>query len=95
MRAMIDGRVYDTDRAEEVARFTRQADMGPLFCGDGQHWMSPHECILYRTAGGLYFAYDTEDETIADLSRKAVRAILRELDKDGRGQFLPWRGEGE
>ena len=90
MRAMIDGRVYDTDRAEEVARFDRQVDMGPLFCGDGRHWTPSHEFILYRAAGGLYFAYDTEDGTIAALTRKAARAILRELDPDGDGQFLCW-----
>lgn len=90
MRAMIDGRVYDTDRAEEMARFTRQVDMGPLFCGDGRHWTSGHESILYRTAGGLFFACDTEDETIAALTRKEVRVILRELDPDGGGPFPCW-----
>lgn len=90
MKAMIDGRVYDTDRAEEVARFTRQVDMGPLFCGDGRHWTPSHEFILYRTVGGLFFAYDTEDETIAALTRMAARAILRELNPDGDGPFLSW-----
>lgn len=90
MRAMIDGRVYDTDQAEEAARFTRQVDMGPLFCGDGRHWKPSHEFILYRTATGLYFAYDIEDETIAALTRKAARAILRELDPDGDGPYLCW-----
>lgn len=91
MRAMIDGRVYDTDRAEEIARFTRQVDRGPLFCGDGEHWMEDHELILYRTAGGAFFEYDTEDETIAALTRKAVRAIMRELDPDANaGPFLCW-----
>lgn len=90
MRAMIDGRVYDTDRAEEVAHFARLVDMGPLFCGDGRHWKPSHEFILYRTADGAFFEYDTEDETIALLTRKTVRAILREQDPDGGGQFLRW-----
>lgn len=90
MKAMIDGRVYDTDRAEEIAHFARLVDMGPLFCGDGRHWTPSHEFILYRTVGGLFFAYDTEDKTIAALTRKVVRAILRELDPDGGGQFLSW-----
>lgn len=35
MKAMIDGRVYDTGRSEELVRFTRQVDQGPVFCGDG------------------------------------------------------------
>lgn len=91
MRAMIDGRVYDTDRAEEVARFTRQVDKGPLFCGDGGHWMASHEHILYRThAGGMFFAFDTEDGTIAALTRKEARAVLRELEPDGDGPLLGW-----
>lgn len=90
MRAMIDGRVYDTDRAEEAARFTRQVDMGPLFCGDGGHWTPSHEFILYRTVGGLFFAYDTEAETIAALTRKEARAILREQDPNGDVQSLCW-----
>ena len=90
MKAMIDGRVYDTDRAEEVCHFARLVDMGPLFCGDGRHWAPSHEFILYRTAGGLFFAYDTEDETIAALTRKEARAILQELDPDGDGQYLHW-----
>lgn len=83
MRAMIDGRVYDTEQAEEVARFTGTVDMGPLFCGDGRHWMARHGLVLYRTAWGGFFQYDPEDETIAALPRKAVRAILQELGMEG------------
>lgn len=79
---MIDGRVYDTDRAEEAARFTREVDMGPLFSGGGRHWMASHECVLYRMPGGRYFRYDTEEQSIAALTRREVRAIMRELDPD-------------
>lgn len=91
MKAMIDGRVYDTDRAEELARFTRQIDRGPLFCGDGRHWMPSHEFILYRMPGGAFFEYDPEDETIAALTRKAARAILLEQDSGAdSGPFMCW-----
>lgn len=91
MRAMIDGRVYDTGRAEEVARFTRQVDRGPLYCGGGGRLTPRHEFILYRTARGAFFEFDTEDETIAPLTRKEVRALMRELDPDaGSGPLLPW-----
>lgn len=91
MRAMIDGRVYDTDSAEEIIRFTRRVDRGPLFCGSGEHWMQDHELILYRTAKGAFFEYDAEDETIALTTRKAVRALMRELDPGAGGDpFLRW-----
>ena len=90
VKAMIDGRVYDTERAEEVTRFTRQVDMGPLFCGDGRHWMEDHECVLYRTAGGGYFRHDTEDGTIAALTRREVRALMRELEPEADGAPLCW-----
>lgn len=90
MRAMIDGRVYDTDRAEEIARFTRQVDRGPLYCGGGGRLTPSHEFILYRTAGGAFFEFDTEDEIITLLARKTVRALMRELDPDADGgSFLP------
>lgn len=82
MRAMVDGRVYDTGNAEELVRFTRQVDMGPLFCGDGRHWETSHECVLYRTAWGGYFRHDTEDGTIAVLTLRAVRALIQELEPD-------------
>lgn len=91
MRAVIDGRVYDTDRAEEIARFTMRVDRGPLFCGGSGRLRPNHEFILYRAAGGAFFEFDTEDETIALLTRKAVRAIMRELDPDADGgAFLNW-----
>lgn len=82
MKAMIDGRTYDTDTAEEIARFTKRVDRGPLYCGDGEHWTPSHEFALCRTAGGLYFQYDMEDETIAALTGKEARAIMREPDPD-------------
>lgn len=85
MRALIDGRVYDTERAEGLARFTRQVDQGPLFCGGGKHWMSGHEFILYRTARGEFFQFDTEDEAIALLTRREARSILQEAVSDGCG----------
>lgn len=89
MRAMIDGRVYDTDRAEEITRFTRRVDRGPLYCGGGGRLTPSHEFILYRAAGGAFFEFDTEDETIAALSRRNVRAIMRELDPTADdGAFL-------
>lgn len=88
MKATIDGRLYDTDCAAELARFTRQVDRGPLFCGDGRHWTPAHEFILYRMPGGAFFEYDTEDETIAALTGRAARAILREqAPGEGCGPF--------
>lgn len=74
---MIDGKVYDTDGADEITRFTRQVDRGPLYCGGSGRWLQDHEFILYRTAGGLFFEYDTEEETIAALTGKEARAILQ------------------
>lgn len=88
MRALIDGRAYDTETAEEVLRFPKQVNLGPLFCGDGEVWTC-HEFILYRTAKGEFFEFDMEAETIALLTRKAARAIMRELDPDGCGP-LRW-----
>lgn len=88
MRALIDGRAYDTETAEEVLRFPKQVNLGPLFCGDGECWTC-HEFILYRTAKGEFFEFDTEAETIALLTRKAARAIMRELDPDNCGP-LRW-----
>lgn len=82
MRATIDGRVYDTDRAEEIARFTREVDQGPLFCGGGRHWTSSHECILYQTDRGMYFACDTEDETMSAVTRREARRLVQEADPE-------------
>lgn len=89
MRALIDGRAYDTETAEEILRFQKQVDQGPLFCGGGEHWRPSHEFILYRTARGEFFEFDTEAETIAQLTRKAARAIMREAAPDGCGP-LGW-----
>ena len=84
MRALIDGRAYDTEAAEEILRFPKQVNLGPLFCGDGQVWTC-REFILYRTARGEFFEFDGEAETIALLTRKEARAIMRETDPDSRG----------
>jgi len=58
-RALIDGRAYDTEAAEEILRFPKQVNLGPLFCGDGQVWTC-REFILYRTARGEFFEFDGE-----------------------------------
>lgn len=84
MRATIDGRAYDTERAEEILRFPREVNLGPVFCGDGEFW-TRREFILYRTARGEFFEFDPEAETIALLTRKEARAIMREQDPDSRG----------
>ena len=83
-RALIDGRAYDTEAAEESRRVPKQVNLGPLFCGDGQVWTC-REFILYRTARGEFFEFDGEVETIALLTRREARAIMREMDPDSRG----------
>lgn len=85
MRAIIDGKAYDTERAEEITRFSREVEQGPLFCEDDEPCALSHEFILYKTVRGEFFEYDTELETIALLTRKAVRALMQELNPDACG----------
>ena len=81
MRALIDGRAYDTETAEEILRYPKQVNLGSLFCGDGECWAC-REFILYRTAKGAFFEYGVEDESIAALTRRQARRLLQEAAPD-------------
>ena len=70
--------------------FLRRNVMRRFWISDQCHY-DPTWDILHNMLTQYYFsAYDTEAETIAALTRKEARAILREQDPNGDVQSLCW-----
>ena len=77
MKAIIDGKLYCTDAAEEILRFTRRVDKGPVLWNPEFHWMMTHTFVLYKTKKAAYFEHDEDAGTIAALSCSDVERIVR------------------
>ena len=82
MKAIIDGKLYDTATATAIINFKRQVDKGLLGWNDKLRWTPMHLFTLYKTQKGAYFEYDQDDQKIDLVSEKKARAIVQQLDPD-------------
>lgn len=82
MKAIIEGRLYDTAAAKKILRFRRKVDKGPVFWDERLHWTPMHDFILYRTEKGAFFEHDTGDNVIQTLNEEVAKDIVRRLDVD-------------
>lgn len=81
-KAIIDSKLYDTEKAEPIISFNRRVDMGPIFSGSELHWTPLHNIILYKTAKGNYFEHDVDRDTITPKTEQMAQDLVRRLYPD-------------
>lgn len=82
MKAIIDGKMYNTETAELIYSFRRKVNKGPMLWAPGHVYMPFHYFELYRTAKNAYFTYDTEDKRIEITTEDYAMDVMRRLDPD-------------
>lgn len=81
-RAIIDNKLYDTEKAKEVVTFCRRVDMGPVMTGSMLHWTPSHKFTLYKTAKGNYFEHNEDTKEITPRNEEWVKDLIRRLYPD-------------
>lgn len=82
-KAIINDKLYDTEKAEELLAFTRRTTTEVrLFTDTPVSWPSTHMVKLYKTAKGRYFEHDMTAERIQPVAESTARDIVRECDPD-------------
>jgi hypothetical protein len=87
-RAIINEKLYDTDKAKQVFTFRRKVDKGPVFWNPEYHWAPWHKTVIFKTKKGSYFEYDQDDEAITPTTEFKVREIIKNLDPDKYMKFF-------
>lgn len=91
-KAIINGKLYDTEKAEKVVSFRRRVDMGPIYSGSEIHYTPLHDIDIYKTAKGNYFEHDVDKGTITTTDEDEVKDIIRRLYPD---KYIELFGEVE
>lgn len=91
-KAIIDGKLYDTEKAEAVVTFRRRVDEGPVLSGSTIHWTPMHDFTLYKTAKGNYFEHDQANGTIVPRDKGWAKDLIRRLYPD---KYIELFGEVE
>ena len=91
-KAIINEKIYDTQKAEAVVKFRCRVDMGPVLSGSTVHWTPLHDFTLYKTAKGNYFDYDEDTEAITPMDEADVKDLIRKLYPD---KYIELFGEVE
>lgn len=91
-KAIINNKMYDTEKAELVVAYRRRVDMGPVMSGSDIHWTPMHDCLLYKTAKGNYFEHDGDTDAITPRDEKWARDLIRRLYPD---KYIELFGEVE
>ena len=81
MKAIINDKMYDTEKAERIYEFRRKVDEGEIL-NTGLHYTPYHDVVLYKTAKGNWFEHDITNDTIAVLTEDKAREIIRRLAPD-------------
>lgn len=91
-KAIINDKLYDTEKAEAVVSFQRRVDMGEVLSGSKLHWTPLHNFILYKTAKGNYFEHDEDTGEITPRDEKWAKDLIRRLYPD---KYIELFGEVE
>lgn len=92
MKAIIDSKLYDTEKAEKLFSFSRRVDEGPLFWNEKIHYMPWHDISVYKTKKGNYFEADETSGKITTVTVSDVMCTIRRLNPD---RYMQLYGEVE
>lgn len=90
MKAIVEGKLYNTETAERIFSFRRQYKGADISWMPGYSWVDWHDIDLHKTKKGAYFEYDRKTENITPVTEEKVKNILQKLDAD---KFIELFGE--
>lgn len=83
MKAIINKKMYDTEKADKVISFTRWTKSNTISMFGGTYtFPSKHNFTLYKTAKGNYFEHDETGGTIHVVTEDDARGVVLDLDPD-------------
>lgn len=82
MKAIIDNKLYDTEKAKKVIEFRRSGTKTVDCWGTLMNLPYRHDITLYKTAKGNYFEVDEDDKVIQVVTEERVKKILTDIDPD-------------
>lgn len=91
-KAIINGKLYDTEKAEKIESYRRRVDEGPVLPGSEVHYIPFHTIVIYKTAKGNYFEHDENNNHITTTDEAGVKEIIRKLYPD---RYIELFGEVE
>jgi hypothetical protein len=89
MKAIIDGKLYDTDKAELITLFKRYVKPRSLLIEEFQEWVM---CELYKTPKGAWFEIvgtDTRNPTLNVIPLEQAKIIIKIADIDKFLELFP------
>ena len=92
MKAIIDNKLYDTEKAEKVFSFIRKKQGAENIFRPGYVFIDKCNCVFYRTAKGAYFEADKTREEISLVGKDEVKRVIRKLSPD---RYIELFGEVE
>lgn len=82
MKAIINNKLYDTEKAEKVIEFRRSGMKTSELWGTTMNLPYRHDITLYKTAKGNYFEVDEDDKVLRVVSEAQVKELLTNIDPD-------------
>lgn len=82
MRAIRDGKLYDTETAERIFSFRRKVAGPEIAWLPGYCYARLHDIDICKTKSGAYFEYDIDAGDIKPITECAAADVIRRLDAD-------------
>lgn len=90
MKAIVDGKLYNTEKAERIFGFRRRCKGADIPWMPGYCFADWHDIDLYKTKKGAYYEHDKKTENISPITEEDAKGILQRLDAD---KFIELFGE--
>lgn len=82
MKAIVDGKLYNTETAERILGFRRRYNGADISWMPGYCFANWHDIDLYKTKKGAYFEHDKRDDRITPVTEEEAKIILQKVDTD-------------
>lgn len=92
MKAIINDKLYDTDKAEVVFSLKREVADMEVFWKPGRHLAKWHRIDIYVTKKGNYFECDQDDQQIKSITQMEAKKTIKDLNPD---EYIKIFGEVE
>lgn len=82
MKAILDDKLYDTEKADLLYTFRRKVQGSPVLWNPGYYYTEHHDFEMYRTKKNAYFTVDQTDKILTSSSEEEAKKICRRIDPD-------------
>jgi hypothetical protein len=85
VKAIIDGKLYDTEKAEKIYSFRRKRNKESWALPKGLCFVVWHDITIYKTSKGSYFEHEKfehQDIQITVTTEDAVKKVISDLNPD-------------